>query len=108
ILAFVISYMLGPLVNYLERAGVDRVLATSAVFILVGFALGFSISALTPLLTAQLSSLKSELPKYIEGVTLLISETEEKFELLSGSLYSVDISGRVEEFLVSSTTRLFE
>lgn len=108
ILAFVLSYLLGPLVNYLERAGIQRVWATTASFLLAGAVLSGTILALTPFISLQINTLKLELPKYIHGITRLMADTEERLQALTGALYSIDLSEQVESFLVSSTTTVFE
>lgn len=76
VLAFASTYLLTPLVRYFERKGFPR---TSAILIPY-----FTLMALTsavifitiPLVAAQVSELRLELPKYIEGVAALIARWE--------------------------------
>lgn len=108
VLAFVIAYLLGPWVNSLERTGLDRIFATVLIFILIGGVVGFVIYMSAPLVADQLSSLKMEVPKYIDGVTRILVDTEKKLQFFSAETYTIDISGRVERWMVSSTDSLFQ
>lgn len=107
VLAFVFSYMLSPLVNYLERQGTNRTLAISLIFVLVTLILAIIIAALFPFISHQLNSFKSEISKYIDGIAHLIEETEAYVARFSGSLFNIDISKRVEGTLTSWTSSLF-
>lgn len=107
VLAFVFSYLLNPLVNNLERRGINRSLAITIIFVLVGLLLSISVAALLPFFSAQISSFKSDLSKYIEGVAHLIEETERQFSRFSGTLFKIDISRKVELTLTSWTGQLF-
>ncbi len=59
---FLISYLLGPLMDRLERGGVPRVLAILLVYIIVLGALAIGITLLVGPLTAQLQGLTKTLP----------------------------------------------
>lgn len=108
VLAFVIAYLMGPWVNYLERAGLDRIFSTVLVFTLIGGVVGALIYISAPLVADQLGSLKMEVPKYIDGITKILIETEKKMQILSAETYTIDISGRVEQWLVNSTENVFQ
>jgi len=108
LLAFVFSYMLSPLVNFLERKGINRTLSISIVFALFTVLFGGVVFATSPFISNQVTSLKLELPKYIEGTTLLIEDTEEKLTAFSGKLFNIDISNQVETTLLSWTSLIFE
>lgn len=108
LLAFVISYSTGPLVNYLERQGVSRALATAGTFFvssMVLLGLGFW---LFPYLGETLSTLQSDMPRYISGVGHFITEVETKLHSFSGPLGNVDVTTRVEAQLTSWTQDFFE
>lgn len=108
VLAFVIAYLLGPWVNSLERTGLDRIFATALIFFMIGCAVGFSIYMVAPLIADQLSSLKTEVPKYIDGVTRMLVDTEKRLQMFSVETYTIDISGRVERWMVASTDGIFQ
>lgn len=108
LLAFVISYLLGPFVNSLERLGIHRLLAVSFTFIGVSVILGIVVSSFLPLIASQLGLLKAEFPKYAEGLTQLIADSEQRFADVAGSYFAIDFSEQVETTLAPWTTALFE
>src|ERR1035437_8177918 len=68
LLAFVISYTLGPLVNFLERKGVERTLATAGTFLVIGAILILAGFGLFPYFGKTLSGLQEDMPRFISGV----------------------------------------
>lgn len=71
ILASVIYYSLNPMVNYLERTGVDRSLAILIPFTGSGVLLALGIYLLSPLVNEQIESAKKDMPAYIQGFKTL-------------------------------------
>lgn len=108
LLAFVSSYLLGPVVNSLERLGISRVLAVSLTFLAVGGLLFATISSVLPLFVRQLGLLKVEFPKYVEGLNSLILESEERIASLTGSYFFIDLSEQVDGFVAPWATAIFE
>lgn len=108
LLAFVFSYLLNPLVTFMERKGFNRALAISLVFVAVTGLFTVVVSATFPFISDQVASLRSELPKYIDGTIRLIEETEERLAALSGTLFTIDISDKVETTLLAWTSSLFD
>ncbi|NJL24405.1 MAG: AI-2E family transporter [Calothrix sp. SM1_5_4] len=108
LLAFVISYTLGPVVNYLERQGVSRTVATSAVFVIMGVLLTLVGLWLFPYLGDTLSRLQADMPRFISGVGQFISEMEVRVHSFSGPLANFDLTARVEGQLTSWTHDFFE
>lgn len=108
ILAFVISYTLGPTVNYLERQGVSRGLATTSVFVFVGIALTFIGIWIFPYIGHSLSALQDDMPRYIAGLGQFISEKEAYLRSIAGPLSNFDLTSRVETKLTSWTQHFFE
>jgi putative permease len=109
LLAFVIAYILGPLVNHLERRGSNRVGATFLVFggaaLLLGL-LGFWIA---PYIGNTLSGLQAEAPKYISGFSKLMHESESRLtEILGPISSSVDPAQYVETTLTNWTQNFFD
>lgn len=108
LLAFVLSYLLVPAVNALERAGISRALSTTFVFILIGATFAVAISSILPFVSNQFVNLRMEIPKYIEGLGHIVSETEERIQNLSGTLYNMDISRQIETTLQGWAKTIFE
>lgn len=71
IIASVIYYSLNPMVNALERAGLDRGLAILIPFTGSGIVLTLTVYLLSPLVNAQIESAKKDMPAYIEGFKTL-------------------------------------
>lgn len=108
VLAFVFSYLLSPLVNRLERRGVNRTLSVTLIFALVTLTLAVVLAALSPFISDQITSFKSEISIYIEGIAHLIKNSEALFAKLSGTFFNIDISQKVELTLTSWTSSLFD
>lgn len=108
ILAFVISYTLGPLVNYLERQGIGRTLATSFVFVSIGIILGMLALWLFPYFGETLARLQQDMPRFITGVGQFISELEIHLHSFAGPLSNFDLESKVESYLTTWTQSFFE
>ena len=67
LIAFVFSYTLGPVVNYLERQGISRRMATSSVFTLTVVVVGLLALAVAPTIGQTFSRLQDDMPRYIDG-----------------------------------------
>jgi putative permease len=87
LLAFVITYLLNPLVNHLERSGLSRSTAIVIPFTLTGGLLGLGIYLLSPLVVAQFQSMGDELPKYMTGMTELFAKTESQAKAFLGPVF---------------------
>lgn len=107
LLAFVMSYLIGPLVNHLERKSVDRVLATTGIFIICGVVLAVAGVMLFPLIGDSLRSIQNDAPKYVEGVTKLFQNLEAKLQPLQNSGLNINLSGRLQEKLLPATEHFF-
>lgn len=108
VVAFVISYLLAPLINYCERRGMSRTLAIAITFIGTSILVSIGISATMPFFAAQISSLKSELPKYIEGTVQLFADVETRIDNLTEGVADVNISETVQGYLSQLSSSLFE
>ncbi|NJM10326.1 MAG: AI-2E family transporter [Bdellovibrionaceae bacterium] len=84
ILALMISYTLGPLVNYLERQGIGRTLSTTFVFISIGVMLGLLGLWLFPYFGETIPRLQADMPRLITGVGQFISELESRVQAVAG------------------------
>jgi putative permease len=108
LLAFVLSYTLGPLVNYLERQGVSRTTSTVAVFVAAGSLLILACLWLAPYFGDTLERLQRDMPRYITGVGQFISEMEIRLHSIAGPLSNFDLTSRVEFQLTHWTHDFFE
>ena len=71
-----IAYFLAPLVDRLERMGVNRLVAALAVISLVVLLIVLVLLLILPLLGSQLGSLIENIPTYVTKLRSLISNTE--------------------------------
>lgn len=108
IVAFVVSYSFGPLVSYLERQGVSRTVATSAVFTGAGVAIALLFFWLFPYLGHTLSGLQADMPRFILGVGQFISELETKVHSFAGPLTDFDFTAKVQGHLTIWTHNFFD
>lgn len=108
ILAFVIAYLIGPWVNYLERQGIDRVVATTGVFFLTGVALVLVGVLVFPNLGDTLNVFQSQAPKYITGFSRLLADIESRIAHIFGPLSKFDVTGVVESYLTNWTQGFFD
>ncbi len=81
VLAFVIAYLFAPIVDFLERNGVSRSLATLIPFLVGGVALGIGLTLVLPLIVAQLQGLVEKLPLYQQDLSAHIAGLERKYHV---------------------------
>jgi putative permease len=108
LLAFVISYTVGPIVNYLERQGISRGLATAATFFFTGAMLILLAAWLTPYLAQTLSGLQTDLPRFIAGVGQFMTELENKIHAYSGPFSHFALTSKAEMRMTEWTHEFFE
>jgi putative permease len=108
LVAFVIAYTIGPVVNYIERQGISRSLATLAVFAAMLLVLGLIAVSLAPYLGDTLSRLQADMPRYIAGLGQFVNEAEIKVHSIAGPLSNFDLTSRLENRLTLWTRDFFE
>ncbi len=96
LLAFVTYFILSPAVDFLERRGFSRSWATAVPFLVLFGTLGLTIQAISPMLLIQISSLKSDLPKYIEASTQFLANLENQANLLIAKVYPMDLRANLQ------------
>ncbi len=78
ILAFVITFMFKPVVNFLERSGLSRTNSVLLPFLVTSIVLVALSSVFVPRLADQVSSLQVEIPKYAAIITNLVNKNSSK------------------------------
>ncbi len=81
VLAFVINYMFGPFVDWLERRHVPRALALTVIFLSSGVVIFLGIYLVVPLIVDQVQQLLHEAPKLQTDLITLIVNTEKHFKI---------------------------
>lgn len=105
VLAFVIKYLMAPIVDILERRGVPRQTAILIPFVAAGALIGFGIYSVLPLVSEQASLLESKLPKYQIDLVNLVSALETRFKGFL-KLYNINFSDSVNTWIIAKTTEL--
>lgn len=103
VMAFVVNYLLSPIVNSLERKGVPRQTAILIPFLSTGVLIGLGIYNLLPIASQQFTLLESQLPKYQVDLANLVSAAEERFRGFS-KLYNYSFSQTVNSWIIAQTT----
>lgn len=97
IIAAVVTYILNPVVGWLERRGMRRGLGVAIVFLVFLGVVATSMSLLVPVISRQLTSLLEEIPSYATRITTEINE----FAARRGSSFRVetpsDLPGLIEQ-----------
>ncbi len=104
VLAFGATYLIAPIVRYLERMGMSR---NSAILIPY-----FTLLALTtalvfitiPLVVEQIRELRLEMPKYVEGVTFLIQKWENQLKDFIPYVFKYDIGENIARLAENGVT----
>ena len=80
VLAFVIYYLLSPIVNMCERRGLNRSLSIVTIYSLNFFTVFLLFYIFIPLVIDQLALLESELPELQSGLLALVSKVENRIQ----------------------------
>lgn len=78
VLAFVIYYLLSPIINFCERKGLSRGLSIFTIYTINTCFIIFCFYIFIPLIIDQLSNLEKELPHLQEGLLNLVTRFENK------------------------------
>lgn len=81
VFAFVIAYLFAPVVDFLERRGLPRSIATLIPFLIGGVGVAVGLALVLPLVLEQLRVLAGSLPQYQADLTALISSIEAKYRI---------------------------
>ncbi|MDC0980102.1 AI-2E family transporter [Bdellovibrionales bacterium] len=108
LLASVLSYLMAPLVNAVERTGLKREFAILASFVLVGVLVILGITFAAPLISIQLANFRSDLPKYVEGSSQLIRELEFTINSYFAINKDFDLSTHAQELMITITKSIFD
>ena len=107
LLAVVLSQAVRPFVDRVEGwFKIDRTLATLIGFSLFGGSAVAVIFWTMPFLSEQVQNLKSEIPKYIEGIITLLDQTEEKLQVFIPFIENTNATAQAKEWLISQATHL--
>lgn len=106
LIAFVLSYLLQPMVNFLEGLGWSRLRSITFIFLVLGGLLSITSSLLFPLLADQIEAINANMPTYIDGTTKIIAHIEKRLEFLTGMGLTLNVQTLVRDFLKSNMEQL--
>lgn len=107
LLAFVIFYILSPVVNYLERKGFSRQWATTVPFLFMTTALGILVNIFLPTLISQMVLLKANSPKYVEATTKFFYDLESQVTAFASPIYPLELKGQIQPKLMDFAQGIF-
>lgn len=108
LLAFVVFYLLSPVVDWLEGQGLSRLWATSWPFILVSSFLVLAGVGVTPLLLEQARSLQANSQKYLEVTLRAVQNLETQINSILNNVYPIDVKSQIEPLLTSAASSIFK
>lgn len=108
ILAFVMFFLMSPLVDAMERRGLSRLKSTLIPFISFSLFLGALAPLLLPPLITQFESLKTDLPKYLEGMNKLLFELEARLNPVLTSFYKNNFALEAQSRLSEVAQNIFK
>lgn len=91
LMASVTYFMLAPVVDFLERRGLSRSLATILPFIFLSVVVAVAGSLFFPMMADQIHSLKQSLPQYMTSVASHTHRLEIQASAFMARIYPVDI-----------------
>ncbi len=108
LLAFVTYYVVSPIVDFLERRGLSRQMATTLPFLVLLLIAAGLVQGFFPLLLEQMNSLKFDFPKYLDASTKFLMSLELQANSLVSQIYPVDLRGNIEPKLMGYVQDFFK
>jgi putative permease len=108
VLAFVTYYMLAPTVDYLERRGLGRRLATLIPFAILAILVIVAIQIFIPSLVEQSKALQLAFPKYVEAGSRFLAQMEMQVSSFMAQVYPIDIKGEIEPHVTAMAQNFFQ
>lgn len=102
VLAFVMNYLISPVVDILERSRIPREYAILIPFFAAAGLIIFGIVQVLPLVSDQLALLEKQLPTYQVDFVNLIGRTETRFKTFF-NLYNIHASEDLNAWLMKKT-----
>ena len=106
LLAFVITYLSKPSVNYLERKGMSRTISVLIPFLILIILVTAISGVMIPKAVQQLSAFQTELPKYVKGVGEIVRKHTHTINSALAPFTKVDISESAANWLEGAGNKL--
>ena len=108
LLAFVAYYSMAPAVDFLERRGFSRQIATTLPFAVVTIGMIASLQIFLPMLMDQAESLRGSFPKYLASATELLQRLEIQATEALAKVYPSDFKLNLEPKVMEYAQGLFQ
>lgn len=106
-IGLIIAWLLDPCVKFLNRRGINRVLGTVLVYILMLIILYLAITSIFPLLLNQVNEFITTLPAVFDSITIWSNNFVDRFRDISFidvTAVKADLVGSINSFVSSLTT----
>ncbi|MFH1006699.1 MAG: AI-2E family transporter [Candidatus Latescibacterota bacterium] len=94
-LSFLLAYLLNPVANRLESAGFSRAAAIGLIYLVVALTLVLGIVFLVPMIKAELESLSTNFPVYLDRIEHTMDAWEEELKSFLPFLQDYDLAGEI-------------
>lgn len=107
IIAFIVAYLLNPLINWIESRGMGRTTATIAVFFVILVVTGYILFLVLPLVVDELKAARESMAsgQASDKLFKIKSSIEEKLALIG--IKDLDIMERTRNYFVNAGNELF-
>ena len=107
VVAFVISYILTPVVASIERSGLSRKAAVTWLFTAICLFTALTVFLLMPMISVQILTLKSEMPGLVEGTQNLLMRLEAKAKWFLPGYDTTDFNHSATAYLSTLPQQIF-
>ncbi|MCK5118617.1 MAG: AI-2E family transporter, partial [Candidatus Latescibacteria bacterium] len=94
-LSFLLAYVLNPVANRLEGAGISRTGAIGLIYLVVLLTLALGIVFLVPVIRAELDGLSTNFPEYLDKIEYTMDTWENKLKSYIPMLENYDLTGEI-------------
>lgn len=108
ILAIATFYLLAPVVDFLERRGFSRMMATTIPFVIVIAVQAVLLSLLIPMIWDQVKNLQMHGDRYIAALNAGVDQLQVRLSSLFGDFQELDLRERVVPYLIDWATQFFQ
>lgn len=108
ILAIVTSYLMAPSVDFLERRGFSRQLATILPFLILTILLAVIVQVFFPVFVTQALTMKSNFHFYQETIIQFITKAESEFGRIVKDYYPMDFKSSVMPQMMGWAKTIFQ
>jgi len=108
IIAFIVAYLLNPLINWIESSGMGRTAATSAVFLVILVVVGYVLFLVLPMVVDELKTAQENMAsgQASDKLFKIKGAIEEKLAFIG--IRDLDIMEKTRNYFVNVGNKLFQ